>query len=55
LLSNDIIFLWPTVNVEEEKKNRGNKKNNTKTMANQLKSIKTTDETGSKTENSEFT
>jgi len=55
LLSNDIIFLWPTVNVEEEKKNRGNKKNNTKTMANQLKSTKTTDETGSKTENSEFT
>ena len=55
LLRIDMIFLCLTVNTGEEKKNRGNSNNRTKIMADQLKSIKAIDETGSKTENSEFT
>ena len=49
------MFLWLMISIEQQKKNRGYINNRTKIRANQLKSAKAIDETGSKTENSEFT
>merc|ERR1719367_488606 len=46
------MFLWLMISIEQQKKNRGYINNRTKIRANQLKSAKAIDETGSKTDNS---